>query len=211
MENKSKSGTKRRTTRWSRRGTSMDFFIFHPTRPSFYWSFSTDSEITSPFRFNSNPYPSSNSSILSGLLNQEDGPIAPNSSSQTFSFGFVEDLSVWVVSYTAPASAESLNWFGSQHNLLDLRNPPILLPSHQDPPILSPVQQDVQPPLMFQQNVPSPHPCSPNDFSGSVQIFHFLLIPLTLAHLTFSIWPQPPFFQVGMSILNCNLLSRGDY
>ena len=85
MDNRSKSGTKRRTTRQSRRGISMNSFIFHPTRLSLYCSFSTDSEITPPFHFNSNPYPSSNSSILSSLLNQEDGSIAPNSSSQTLS------------------------------------------------------------------------------------------------------------------------------
>ena len=148
----------------------MDSSILHPTRPSFYHSFSTDSEITPPFCSNSNPYPPSNSSILSGFLNQEDGSIPPNSSSQTFSCGsgvsfphppaqFVEDLSVLAGSYTAPSPAESLNWFGSQQNLLDLQNPPVLspvsqnpsvsLPSYQDPPILSPVQQDVQPPPMF--------------------------------------------------------------
>ena len=66
---------------------------------------STDSEITSPFCSNSNPYPPSSSSILSGLLSQEDGSILPNSSFQPFSCGsgvsfphppaqFVEDLSV---------------------------------------------------------------------------------------------------------------------
>ena len=65
----------------------MGSSVFHPTRPSFYCSFSTDSEITSPFHFSSNPYPPSNSSILSGLLNQEDGYILLNSSSQTFSHG----------------------------------------------------------------------------------------------------------------------------
>ena len=104
MENRGKSGSKRRTTRQSRRGTSMDSFIFHPARLSLYHSFSTDSETISSFCFDPNPYPSSNSSILSGLLNQEDGLIAPNSSSQTLSFGsgtsfphppawIVEDLS----------------------------------------------------------------------------------------------------------------------
>ena len=83
----------------------MDSSVFHPAKPSFYHSFSTDSEITSPFHSNSNPYPPSNSTILSGLLNQEDGSILPNSSFQTFSCGsgasfphppaqFVEDLSV---------------------------------------------------------------------------------------------------------------------
>ena len=83
----------------------MDSSVLYPIRPSFYCSFSTDSEITSPFHSNSNPYPPSNSSILSGLLNQEDGSILLNSSSQTFSCGsgasfphlpvqFVEDLSV---------------------------------------------------------------------------------------------------------------------
>ena len=89
---------------------------------------------------------------------------------------FVEDLSVQAGLYTAPSSAESLNWFGSQQNLLDLQNPPILspvsqnpsvsLPIYQDPPILSPVHQDAQPPSMVQQNFPSPHPFSPNAFSG---------------------------------------------
>ena len=187
MENRSKSGTKRRTTSQSRRGTSMDSFIFHPTRPSLYHSFSTDSEITSPFHFNSNCYPSSNSTILSSLLNQEDGSIAPNSSSQTLtcrsgtSFPhapaqIVEDLSNQAGSHIVPSTTESMNWFGPQENLLDLQNPPILstvsqnssisLSSHQDPPILSPVQQVVQPPLRFQQHIPSHHPCNPNNFSG---------------------------------------------
>ena len=125
MENKSKLGSRRRTTRWSRRGTSMDSSVFHPARPSFYHSFSTDSETTLPFCANSNPYPSSNSTILSSLLNQEDDPIPPNPSFQAFSYGsgasfphpptqFVEDLSVQAGSYTTPSSAESLNWFGSQ-------------------------------------------------------------------------------------------------
>ena len=45
---------------------------------------------------------------------------------------------------------------------------------------------------------------------GSAQISHFLLILLTLAHLTFSIWLQLLFFWVGMSILSCGLLLRGD-
>ena len=104
MENRGKSGSKRRT-RQSRRGTSMDSFVYHPARPSLYHSFSTDSETTSPFHSNSNPYPPSNSSILSGLPSQEDGSILPNSSLQPYSFGsgvsfphlpaqFVEDLSV---------------------------------------------------------------------------------------------------------------------
>ena len=130
----------------------MDSSIFHPTRPSFYHFFSPDSEITSPFCFNSNPYPPSNSSILSGLLNQEDGSIPPNSSSQTFSCRsgvsfphppawFVEDLSVQAGSYTAPASAESLNWFGPHQNLLDLWNPPILSPVPQNPSVSLPSHQ----------------------------------------------------------------------
>ena len=186
MENRSKSGTKRRATRQSRRGTSMDSFVFHPARPSLYHSFSADSEITSPFHFSSNPYPSSNSSILSSLLNQEDSLIAPNSSFQTSSSGsgasfshppaqIVEDPSSQTGSHFVPSTTESMNWFG-QENLLDLENPPILspvsqnsfiaFPSHQAPPILSPVQQVVQPPLTFQQHIPSYHPCVPNDFSG---------------------------------------------
>ena len=83
----------------------MDSFVFHPVRPSFHQSFSTDSEITSSLSFNINPCPPSNSSILSGLLNQEVNFIPPVSSSQSFSFGsgvpfphpqtqLMEDLSV---------------------------------------------------------------------------------------------------------------------
>ena len=226
MENRGKSGSKRRTTRWSRRGTSMESFIFHPTGPSLYHSFSADSETISSFCFDPNPYPSSNSSILSGLLNQEDGSIAPNSSSQTLSCGsgapfphppawIVEDLSSQAGSHIVPSTAESTNWFGPQENLLDLWNPPILSPvsqnssisflNYQDPLILSPVQQVAQPPSGFSRIFLLLIPIiwiTSLACRGSVQISHFLLILPTLLQL--------PFFQVGMSILSCSLLSRGD-
>ena len=65
----------------------MDSLIFHPTGPSLCHSFSADSEITPPFHLNPNPYPSSNSTILNNLFNQEDGVTAPNSSLQTSSSG----------------------------------------------------------------------------------------------------------------------------
>ena len=176
----------------------MDSFIFHLARLSLYRSFSADSEITPPFCFNPNPYPSINSTILSSLLNQEDGLTTPNSSSQTLSCGsgasfshppawIVEDLSNWAGSHIVPSTAESTNWFGPQENLLDLWNPPILSPvsqnssislsSHQDPPILSPVQQVVQLPLTFQQHIPSHHPCIPNDFSGLQRFCTNFLFP----------------------------------
>ena len=178
-----------------------------------YHSFSADSEIISSFHFDPNPYPSSNSSILSSLLNQKDGLIAPNSSSQTLSCGsgtffshppaqIVEDVSNRAGSHIVPSTAESTNWFGPQENLLDLWNPPILSPvsqnsislsSHQDPPILSPVQQVVQPPLMFQQHIPSHHPCIPNDF-WFAEVLHKLFIScLPSQH-----WHISPF-QSGFS------------
>ena len=214
MENKSKPGSKRRTTRQSRRGTSIDSSVFHPTRPSFYHSFSTDSETTLPFCANSNPYQSSNSTILSSLLNQDDDSILPNSSFQAFSCGpgvsfphppaqFVEELSVQAGSYTSSSSAESLNWFGSQQNLLDLWNPPILFLFLR---ILLFLYQAIKIHLFYSQfnRTHSPHPCLNKTFlllillaqmpslacRDFAQTFHFLLIPLTLAHLASSIWLQ---------------------
>ena len=126
-------------------------------------------------------------------------------------------------SHVIPSTTEPMNWFSHQEDLLDLQILQSFLLSLKVLPFL---YQSINIHLFYPQfnRLHSLHSgfnriflhLSPTtqmtflDCRGSAQASHFLLIPPTIVHLAFSIWFQLLSFQVGMSILSCVLVSRGN-